>query len=113
MDHRALAVARQERDPQSALHGFRRFMQWRSTQPALRRGDIRFIDAPEPVLAFTRSDEGQTVLALFNLGAEPVDFGLPFGQVQLLDGHGLTVGTVTGSRVHLPGHALLFAHVQA
>ena len=113
MDHRALAVARQERDPQSALHGFRRFMQWRSTQPALRRGDIRFVDAPEPVLAFTRSDEGQTVLALFNLGAEPVDFGLPFGQVQLLDGHGLTAGTVNGARVHLPGHALLFAHVQA
>lgn len=31
-------------------------------------GDIRFIDAPEPVIAFVRSGGGEEVLAAFNLG---------------------------------------------
>src|SRR3546814_2365211 len=52
--HRAHSVATQEADPDSVLHGFRRFMQWRKNQPCLRWGDISFLDTAEPLLAFIR-----------------------------------------------------------
>ncbi|SFS17511.1 alpha-glucosidase [Dyella sp. OK004] len=112
-DHRARAVSQQEADPASALHGFRRFMQWRSTQPALRWGDIAFLDTPEPVLAFTRTDHRETVLAAFNLGAEPVDLTFPLsGKAQYINGHGLAEGTFSNGRLQLPPHGLLFARVE-
>jgi len=111
-DHRVLAVSQQELDPQSALHGFRSFMQWRHRQPALRWGDIRFIDTPEPVLAFTRSYQGETVLAMFNLGAKPVDVVLPaFRDATPLGGHGLQEGTLSEGLAQLPPHGLLFARL--
>ena len=111
-DHRALAVSHQELDPHSALHGFRSFMQWRHRQPALRWGDIRFLDTPEPVLAFTRSYQGETVLAVFNLGAGPVDVLLSgLGNARTIAGHGLHEGALGEGRVHLPPHGLLFAHL--
>ncbi|MFC4763737.1 alpha-glucosidase family protein [Dyella koreensis] len=112
-DHRARAVSQQEADPASALHGFRRFMQWRSTQPALRWGNIRFIDTPEPVLAFTRTHNGETVLSAFNLSAEAVDVTLPLsGKVQRINGHGLVDGSFGSGRLHLPPHGLLFARME-
>jgi alpha-glucosidase len=111
-DHRVLAVSQQELDPQSALHGFRSFMQWRHRQPALRWGDIRFIDTPEPVLAFTRSYQGETVLAMFNLGAKPVDVALPaFRDATPIEGHGLEEGTLSEGLAQLPPHGLLFARL--
>src|SRR5699024_9798009 len=69
--HRALAVARQEQSARSTLHAFRAFMAWRRTQPALSRGDIRFLDTDEPVLAFLRRYRGEVVLAAFNLSGRP------------------------------------------
>ncbi|WP_266170396.1 alpha-glucosidase family protein [Dyella subtropica] len=112
-DHRTLAVSRQEADPQSALRGFRQFMQWRSTQLALRWGDIRFIDTPEPVLAFTRTHNGETMLAAFNLGADAVNLTLPVsGKAQRIDGHGLAEGSFSDGRLQLPPHGLLFAQLE-
>ena len=111
-DHRVLAVSRQELDPHSALHGFRSFMQWRHQQPALRWGDIRFIDTPEPVLAFTRSYQGETVLAVFNLGAKPVDVTLPaLRNATVIEGHGLHEGVLSEGHAQLPPHGLLFARL--
>ena len=113
-DHRALAVSRQELDPHSALHGFRGFMRWRHRQPALRWGDIRFIDTPEPVLAFTRSYQGETMLAIFNLGAEPVDVALPaFRGATAIEGHGLHEGVLGEGHAQLPPHSLLFARLDS
>ena len=113
-DHRALAVSRQELDPHSALHGFRGFMRWRHLQPALRWGDIRFIDTPEPVLAFTRSYQGETMLAIFNLGAEPVDVALPaFRGATAIEGHGLHEGVLGEGHAQLPPHGLLFARLDS
>jgi len=111
-DHRALAVSRQELDPHSALHGFRSFMQWRHQQPALRWGDIRFIDTPEPVLAFTRSYQGETVLAMFNLGAKPADVSLAaLLNATVVEGHGLFEGVLSEGHAQLPPHGLLFARL--
>jgi alpha-glucosidase len=112
VEHRKLAIARQELDPASALHGFRRFMQWRHTQPALCWGDIRFIDTPDPLLAFTRTHQGETVLAAFNLGSSPVDLTLPALRRALrIDGHGLAEGSLLDGRLQLPPHGLLFARM--
>src|SRR4030095_6692881 len=65
--HRIASVAQQERDPSSTLRGFRAFLAWRREQPALRLGDIRFLPASEPVLAFVRRSNNHSVFAAFNL----------------------------------------------
>ncbi|MHB1057499.1 MAG: alpha-glucosidase [Rhodanobacter sp.] len=112
-EHRTLAVARQDTDPDSVLNGFRTFMHWRKSQPALRWGDIDFIDVAEPVLAFTRSLAGQTVLVMFNLADAAIDAGLPagLGTLHPLDGHGLVQGRLDGAKLRLPGHGAWFAGV--
>src|SRR6185312_2851580 len=105
-EHRALAVTRQEADPGSVLNGFRTFMHWRRSQPALRWGDIRFIDTAEPVLAFTRHLDGQTVLVVFNLADSETEMSLPaaFAMVSPLDGHGLRCGDLHDDKLRLPGY---------
>jgi alpha-glucosidase len=109
-EHRALAVSRQEIDPASALHGFRRILRWRNGQPALRWGDISFLDTPEPLLAFTRSHAGETLLVAFNLGTDAHDTALaPGDSWQTIDGHGLAQGTLADGRLTLPPHGVLFA----
>ncbi|WP_049621719.1 alpha-glucosidase family protein [Frateuria defendens] len=111
-EHRALAVAAQEADAHSALHGFRRFLHWRRTQPALCEGDIAFLDTPEPVLAFTRRLGGETVLVAFNLGDAAVEIAVPLaGALHHLDGHGLLAGSCAGGRLQLPACGSLFARV--
>jgi alpha-glucosidase len=111
--HRQLAVSRQESDPGSALNGFRAFMQWRRTQPALRWGDIRFLETVEPLLAFTRSFEGMTLLVAFNLGGEPIDVPTPLSSsLHSCEGHGLAVGRAEAGRLHLPAHGVLFAKLE-
>jgi alpha-glucosidase len=110
--HKTLAVKHQEADPDSVLQGFRRFMRWRAAQPALRHGAIRFLDAPEPVLAFVRSIDGEQVLAAFNLGKQAQSFSLDgFDTAAALDGHGLPQGTLRGGMLELPGHGVLFARL--
>lgn len=112
-EHRARAVAQQQGNPQSVLNGFRTFMRWRQAHPALRWGDIEFLDAPEPVLAFLRRLQGDTVLVVFNLGASACEVTLPPlpGKPSAIDGHGLQAGTMHGGALHLPGHGAWFARL--
>jgi alpha-glucosidase len=110
--HKTLAVAHQEADPDSVLHGFRRFMRWRAQQPALRLGSIRFLDTPEPVLAFVRSHAGEQVLAAFNLGKHAQSLNLPdIAAAEPIGGHGLEQGTLANGSLQLPGHGVLFARL--
>jgi len=109
-EHLALAVSRQESDDASTLHGFRAFMHWRHAHPALRTGTIRFLDTPEPVLAFVREAPGETLLVAFNLSDAATVVTLPsIRGVQLLHGHGLGEGTLDGGHVHLPACGAIFA----
>ena len=109
-EHRALAVSWQETQSASTLNIFRAFMCWRRAQPALRWGDIRFIKMPEPVLAFTREFETQTLLVMFNLSAQAISVNLPRGILpELLEGHGLRQGTLQDGLMHLPAHGSVFA----
>ncbi len=68
--HRRRAVDRQYADPGSVYARLRRFLAFRRGEPALRQGDIRFLDAVEPLLAFTRGWRGRRLLCAFDLGGE-------------------------------------------
>ncbi|HEV7122530.1 MAG TPA: alpha-glucosidase family protein [Rhodanobacter sp.] len=112
-EHRARAVAQQQADPHSVLNGFRAFMRWRRMHPALRWGSIEFIVTAEPVLAFVRRFEGESLLVVFNLGASAFELSLPPlpGVPIAIDGHGLHAGTLRHGDLHLPGHGAWFAHL--
>ncbi|TAN08254.1 MAG: DUF3459 domain-containing protein [Rhodanobacteraceae bacterium] len=109
-EHLQLAVALQERDPASALNGFRTFMHWRRQHPALRAGTIQFMATPEPVLAFTRHTADETLLAAFNLSDTPITLPLVVaGTPRALHGHGLPDGVLERGQLQLPAYGALFA----
>ncbi|KPC52325.1 alpha-glucosidase family protein [Amantichitinum ursilacus] len=102
--HVPLAVDAQEGKDTSTLAAYRRILHWRKTQPTLLLGDISFLQADEPVLAFTRKHAGQTLVAVFNLSEQPQTFTLPFA-VDDLAGHGLEGATRTGVTLQLDAWA--------
>ncbi|MBU1304029.1 MAG: alpha-glucosidase family protein [Alphaproteobacteria bacterium] len=78
----ALSVASQQADENSTLAFYRRILAWRKIQPMLALGDIDFFDVSEPILAFSRTLDGRTMLCLFNLSGGPHQLnlsGLPAG----------------------------------
>ncbi|GAB2505610.1 alpha-amylase family glycosyl hydrolase [Pseudoxanthomonas sangjuensis] len=110
--HRALSVSEQDRKADSTLHRVRRFLAWRNTQPALREGGIRFVDAPEPVLAFVRETDADKLLVAFNLSADAVEWTPPAGlALQPIEGHGLLAGCAAGGKLRLPPRGVYYARV--
>ena len=77
--HLPLAADRQEGDESSVLNLTRRLVTLRKRHPALRKGRIRIVDAPAPLIAFEREAEGERLLCVFNVGDEPVDWPMPAG----------------------------------
>jgi alpha-glucosidase len=69
--HTNLAVETQQHDPHSTLNLTRRLLDFRRRHAALRAGTLRFLDAPEPLLAFERGTGSERLLCLFNFGAAP------------------------------------------
>ncbi|WP_083300855.1 alpha-glucosidase [Jeongeupia sp. USM3] len=100
--HAARAVDVQDGDTASTLAFFRSFIPWRRECAELVGGDIAFIDAAEPVLAFTRSDVAGTVVCVFNLADAPATFALPFDAMPLA-GHGLDGAVQDGRTLKLDG----------
>lgn len=72
--HDRLSVDVQEMDARSVLAATRALISTRSSSPALRSGDIRFLDTPEPILAFWRTVSDERVLCVFNLGDTPMNW---------------------------------------
>ena len=66
-EHLRLAVDQQEKDPDSVLQMFRRFVAWRKGQPALIRGAIRLVPSDGTIFAFERSLDRDCILCIFNL----------------------------------------------
>ncbi len=79
--HRAMAVDGQDADPDSILNFFRHLVAMRNASDALKVGDLAFLDAPDDVLAFTRSANGGSVVCVFNLGDKSVDWNAYPGTV--------------------------------
>lgn len=111
--HLKLNVADQEADPDSPLNRFRQFAQWRKRRPALLWGDIRFLNAPEPLLAFVRTYRGEAILAFFNLGSDNVILPVTLAGARIHSDHGLPSGRIEKNRYHLPGYSVIFADVDA
>ena len=87
---------------------FSRLGHMRKQSPALRQGDIHYRVGKGPVLAFTRTQGEETILAAFNTGSEEATLRLREHEgVQLLlgsarfhigpEGHLLTLQPRTGS----------------
>ena len=112
-EHIAIAASTQEDEPDSPLNFARRMIAWRKTMPQLTRGDIAFFDVPEPVLALQRSLEGErSVIAVFNLGAQPVEVSLPQAAgAEKLAQPGLP-GEVVDGQVKLPGYGAWFGYAK-
>ncbi|WCL54279.1 alpha-glucosidase family protein [Gimibacter soli] len=72
--HISLAADVQTSDPTSTLAFTKALLSLRRSHPALRVGGHRFLDTPEPILAFTREADGETLLCVFNLSNGDVRF---------------------------------------
>ena len=70
-EHAGLSVAAQEADPDSPLAAARALIAWRKASPALRLGEIEFLEVPGPLLAFIRCHGDQAVACVFNLSGKP------------------------------------------
>ena len=112
--HLALNVSAQERDPTSALHGFRRLLAWRRQHPVLITGDIEFLGATDAVLAFRRFDRSQSMLVAFNLSHAPASIVLPgYETGSSVGGHGLPEGAFASATLSLPAHGVAFFQLPA
>jgi alpha-glucosidase len=90
----------------------RTFLRWRKRQPALVQGDIRFLEAREPVLAFTRSDGAQSLLVVFNLSGMPAEWIPPADLVlHVIEDHDLASATIEDGRVRLDARGVLYARI--
>src|SRR5690606_10559457 len=73
-DHLTRAVDTQVNDPNSVLSFYKAFLAFRKNHPALIKGEIDLIDAPEGVLAFVRTVSNDKLLCIFNMSEKPVVF---------------------------------------
>lgn len=95
-DHAALAVDRQDADPDSLVNVTRRLIAFRHANPVLMTGNIRVVHADDQILAFERQIEGQSLLCIFNLGDGAADVPASLATGELKESvNGATVG-------HLP-----------
>ncbi len=105
--HRRKAVDHQEHDPNSMLHGYRRFLHWRQHHSALKDGTITFLKAPDDCIAFIRRNDREAILAAFNLGEQPSDCPL-WESWQPLENHGFA-GIRKDDGIHLPPFQAYFS----
>ena len=77
---------------------------FRKASAALSRGKTTFLDLPEPVLAFERVAEGETLTCVFNLSPEPLAFEVVGTPVL----NGPHAAEVTGTTLALPGNGFAY-----
>lgn len=65
------AVSVQQTDNHSVLAAYRATLSFRKSQAQLRHGQTEFLDLPEPILAFRRTHDGESLTCVFNLSKIP------------------------------------------
>lgn len=75
--HLPQAVDRQEQDQGSVLHFTRHFLKWRRDHETLKTGELRFLEAKAPIIAFTRERAKKQIICVFNLDSHPAQYRLP------------------------------------
>jgi alpha-glucosidase len=113
-EHISKSVDLQEEAMDSVLNSYRHFNRWRNEQPAIRYGDIKFIETAEPVLAFTREFEGEKLLVCFNFSEQnqgvPLSLLAPAKEnVDALTGHKLVSGTIIDDVLKLPAFGCFYS----
>ena len=78
-DHLTKAVDRQVGDPRSVLSHYRAMLAFRHRHPALIKGTIKTLDAPEGVLAFLRQEGAERLYCIFNMSEKAVIVPVPAG----------------------------------
>ena len=110
-EHLALAVDKQEADQSSMLHFCRRLLSWRWHQPVVKQGDMKIVDSPEQVLAFTRTLAKETLFFAFNYSADPVAFTSSLRGNQFpLDG--LIDARVKGDKIEMSPYGVCILKVE-
>lgn len=107
-DHKDKNVTVQQQADLSVLQAYKQFIAWRKKQPEILYGDIAFLSSHESTLAFTRSYEGSTLFAAFNLSNTEQVVNLPAGEWTALEGHGLSAA-VNATQITLPPFGGFFA----
>ena len=111
--HRALAISRQQADPDSVLNGFREFMRWRREHEVLRLGSIEFLDASEPALLFVRRHAGRALLVVLNLSPHDIAVPIPAAmRLRQLRCPGPTNGVIESGELKLPAYAAIYAEIE-
>ncbi len=80
-DHLLKAPDVQEKQNDSLLHHYRATLSFRKQHPALIKGAIATLDAPDGVLLFTREAAGEKLLCAYNMSENVVTVPLPSGLV--------------------------------
>ena len=107
--HRARAVDVQDVDRRSVLAFYREALAFRRGCAPTRCGDIDFVETSEHILAFTRRYRGETVLCLYNLSREPVDWLLPTAFTSaIVDPISAPGITLNRKKARLPGRSWAF-----
>jgi alpha-glucosidase len=75
----AMAVDRQEADPEAMLHHYRAAVALRQSSEALRNGEQTDLTAKGNLLTFQRVHGGEVLLCAFNLGNAEEKLDLPIG----------------------------------
>ena len=94
-------VAGQEGRPGTVLEFYRAMLAFRRAEAALKTGDTRFLDMPEPILAFVRGSGAGAVLCVFNLSPQPCEV--------VIVGAGQQIGPALGGPL-TPGRMVLGAY---
>ncbi len=76
-DHLTKAVDRQLADPHSVLEHYRAMLKFRRAHPALVKGSIKTLDAPDGVLAFLREDGAERLYCVFNMSEKAAVVAVP------------------------------------
>ena len=89
-------------------------LSFRTDTPTLRHGDIAFLPEGDPVFAFSRTLDGQTLLCAFNLSGKPAKYALPAdgGQITALPAPGAS-GVLDADQLTLPAYGYFFGTLGA
>jgi alpha-glucosidase len=94
-EHEGLTVAAQDADAGSTLAYARALIAFRKGSRALTAGDLSFLDAADPVLAFERREDDDAIACVFNFGPEAQSLALEGELLPVSRGAALAGGTLS------------------
>jgi alpha-glucosidase len=87
-------------------------MHWRKKQPALEAGNLQILDTEEPIFAFIREYAEQSLLCVFNISDEAVEYDLS-SYSECRETKGLRFTTEReGDLLKLPAYGVFFGNLR-